>query len=362
MEPIGLYLHVPFCQRKCSYCDFYSVTQTELREAYVCALLSRLEAAAKALKRPAKTLYFGGGTPSLLGGASIARLTKAARSLFGLEGAEITLECNPGTALDEVLERAAEAGVNRVSLGIQAFDDQVLSALGRTHTAAQAAEAVETVRRAGIQNFSLDVMLALPGQTKKNLSSTLDFCADSGAAHISAYLLKVEPGTPLSKANPLLPSEDEAADLYLFACERLERAGFFQYEISNFAKPGKESRHNLIYWDCGEYLGLGPAAHSLIHGRRFYFPRDLRGFLAGDPPVFDGPGGQFEEYAMLRLRLSQGLTEEDVQRRFGHGIPPSLRKKAEALAREGLAQAESAGIRLTRRGMLVQNSVLGFLL
>ncbi len=363
--PIGLYLHVPFCRSKCPYCDFYSLRGTpDEMDAYCAAMQRKISESAAALQRKADTLYIGGGTPSVLGVERLKALLLRAKTDFLTEGAEVTVECNPYGLADDFFPALAESGANRISLGLQSAVDGERRALGRLSDAAGVRRAVTAAKRAGFQNVSLDVMLGIPGQTAATLRETLDFCLSLSVGHVSAYILKLEPGTPFyaRRETLRLPDDDQTADLYLQLCETLEANGLLQYEISNFARPRCESRHNLKYWHCEEYLGLGPAAHSFLDGRRFYFARSLSGFLQDEKPLEDGPGGDFAEYAMLALRLTEGLSESRVQLRFGHGIPASLRRRAEPLARYGLLETDSRGVRLTRRGFLVSNAVLAELL
>lgn len=360
MEPMGLYLHVPFCRQKCPYCDFYSLCADEFqREQYVTAMENCLTSWAEKLGRPARTLYLGGGTPSLLGGSGVARLVQRAKKEFGLLEAEVTVEVNPGEVPDAFFEQVAAAGVNRISMGLQSADPNELAQLGRRHRAPDVVRAVKRAREAGIQNISLDLMLAVPGQTNDSLQRSVSFCAELGVSHVSAYLLKIEPGTPFAKQKLDLPDEDETADQYLFACNQLERYGFLQYEISNFARKGMESRHNLIYWKDEEYLGIGPSAHSFLDGKRFYYPRDLRGFLQGGEPVPDGTGGSREEYAMLRLRLREGLTDALWQSRFSEPLPRPMLCRAKRFVPAGLIECGDGWLRLTPKGFLVSNSLIG---
>lgn len=369
MAPIGLYLHVPFCDGKCPYCDFYSMRASQaLLDAYTDRIIERI--AFYSLENPGLRIdsaYFGGGTPPLLGAARLCRILAALRPRL-LPGAEVTLEANPGADLFPLFQAVRAAGVNRVSLGLQSADARVLSALGRRHTGEDAARAVEAAHRAGIANVSLDLMLAVPGQTAEGLRRDVAFCARCGATHVSAYLLKIEPHTRFwqVRGTLALPDDDQAADLYLLACGELERAGYAQYEISNFAAPGRQSRHNLKYWDQQPYLGLGPAAHSYYQGKRFYWPRSLRGFLAGDAPAPEEdaayPAGSFAEYVMLRLRLCAGLTAAGCRARFGCGLPPGLLAAARRYVPAGLVEAAPQGIRLTRAGFLVSNRLLAELL
>lgn len=359
MEPIGLYLHIPFCVSKCGYCDFFSAPATEETiDAYAAALCRSLDRWGKRLMRPADTLYFGGGTPSLLGGTRIAAILEAAKAAFGLEEAEITLEANPGDDLAGTLKAAARAGVNRVSLGVQSGVDSELAALTRRHSADDAVQAVKAARAAGIENLSLDLMLGIPGQTEESLEKSLDFLTALEPEHISAYLLKIEAGTPFERERPAVADEDLSADLYLAAVGYLTDRGYRQYEISNFAKLGYKSRHNLKYWNCDEYLGLGPSAHSFLNGKRFFYEKNLTAFFLGAPPSDDGTGGDPEEYAMLRFRLSEGLVFHQFEERFGRPVRETVREKAKKLAEQGLVSADEFHVALTSKGFLVSNQVL----
>ena len=361
MDPIGLYIHVPFCVRKCAYCDFYSVTDLALRAAYVAETARRL----KALSLRADTLYFGGGTPSLLGEKGLCALLDAAAPLLTAD-AEITVEVNPGDDTDRLIPALAAAGVNRLSLGMQSHVDGELCRLTRRHSAADVDRAVATALRSGIRHLSLDVMLATPGQTPDSLRETLVFAAESGADHVSAYLLKLEPGTPFARdaAALDLPDEEATAARYLAAVAQLEEAGFSQYEISNFARPGGQSRHNLKYWRDEEYLGLGPAAHSYYRGERFFYPRDLAAYLAGGQLTPDGQGGGWEEYAMLRLRLCEGLSFAAAAARFPEKADEiaQMRRRAAPYESAGLLTVSEECVRLSPRGFLVSNALIGALL
>ena len=366
MSDIGLYFHVPFCAGKCPYCDFYSQpAREEAMDAYVRRVKELLPLLAERYPRPLGTVYFGGGTPSLLGPDRLAALLEKAAGSFPLRpGAEVTCEANPTGLPGDFFPRLGAAGFNRLSLGLQSANEDELRLLGRKHAPRDAARAVEAARAAGFGNTSLDLMLALPGGSIAKLARTIDFAASLGPEHLSAYILKVEPGTPFARQGVPQPQEDRAADEYLFCVEELARRGFGQYEISNFARPGFESRHNLVYWRCEEYLGLGPGAHSFLEGQRFFWPRDLDGFLRGEEPVGDGPGGGFGEFAMLNLRLTQGLTESACGARFGRMGKEEfrrLREKARVLPGT-LVRAEAERVSLTPEGFLVSNSILARLL
>ena len=364
-QPFGLYIHVPFCDGKCPYCDFYSMRGSEERmNQYTDSIIEAIKSYGDKMGRAADTLYFGGGTPNLLGARRITSLIAAARSSFVLENAEITLEVNPAEDLDEFLKAVHSAGANRLSIGLQSANEEELRLLGRRHTAAQAEKAVRTARDAGFSNISLDLMLGIPQQTPQSLLRSIEYCAQAGVQHISAYLLKIEPHTAYDKNREQFqfPDDDEASGLYLLACEALEKQGFCQYEISNFAKPGYESQHNLKYWHCEEYLGLGPAAHSFMNGKRFYYDRNLNQFIRGCNPEPDGQGGDFEEYAMLAMRLTQGLEEHRCRERFGHGIPAHVMQAAKRYEKPGFTVCTDNGFHFTQTGFLVSNTLIAEIL
>ncbi len=367
----GIYLHAPFCISKCPYCDFYSTaafSEDDL-DRYTAALITEIKQWGSTLEQPADTLYFGGGTPTLLGGKRLATLIQTVRSAFSLpDTAEITLEANPADELSATFSAFAAAGGNRLSLGMQAAEDAQLKILGRRHTVAQTERTVATAQAAGIHNLSLDLMLGIAGQTPAHVKTAVERCAAWGASHVSAYLLKLEDGTPYALSPPKdLPDEDQTVLLYHTAAKMLESHGFYQYEISNFAKSGFESRHNLKYWLSEPYLGLGPAAHSFVNGKRFFYERSLSSFLNHKPPQAENPDttaipeNSPEEFAMLRLRLTKGLTEHDFFTRFGTPIPAVWRERAAAIP-SSLIINDAEGIRLTRDGFLVSDAILSRLL
>ena len=369
MKKIGLYIHIPFCVTKCPYCDFYSLPLNEQtqREHYTAAILDAVDCWAERLKVSADTLYFGGGTPSLLGGEYLSAIIRRVGERFSLfDGTpEITLEANPADDLYDTLSSFAAAGGNRLSLGMQSACSTELDVLGRRHTTADVERTVADARRAGLDNISLDVMLGVSGQTATSAVGSVRRAADLGAAHVSAYMLKIEEGTPYAACPPSLPDEDAVADMYLAIFDELERLGYRQYEISNAALNGQESRHNLKYWDCQPYLGIGPAASSCIGGHRFAYPRDLVHFMSGGMPMeeevtateVDSP----EEYALLRLRLADGIEESAYLARFGTSVPVLWRQRAASLPSE-LVKTDDGGIRLTRQGFLLSNSLIRHIL
>jgi len=364
----GLYIHVPFCERKCPYCDFYSVKADQtLMDAYTARVIHMLKTQPFGV-RELETVYFGGGTPSALGGKRLARMMEAVFSAFTVApDAEITVECNPHSALAPELVLMRRAGISRLSIGMQSVSDRQLRLLGRPHTASDVAQAAQAARRAGFEHLSFDLMLATPGQTLADIDEAVRFASELGAEHLSAYLLKVEDGTPFAARHIELecPDGDGQADYYRHAVETLAAHGYEQYEISNFARDGRTARHNLKYWRCEEYLGVGPSAHSFVNGRRFYFPRDLTGFLAAENPfgllVDDGPGGDAEEFLMLRLRLADGVRFSTLSKHYPDYDLTALCERARRIPSRFLTRDE-AGIRLTPEGFLLSNTIIGELL
>lgn len=354
MTPKGLYIHVPFCVRKCPYCDFYSETELSLTEAYTQAVIRNIkQRKAYENKLYLDTIYFGGGTPSLLTADQVSRILSAV-NIAG--NAEITMECNPNSVNAQYLSDIFTAGVNRLSFGIQSLNDDELKSLGRLHDSQTAAEAVRTAYSAGFRNISGDIMLCTQGQTMTSLKKTIDGMCELPLTHISAYLLKIEPDTPFGKAEDiysLLPDEDETADMYLFTVNELEKRGFEQYEISNFAKKGCEAVHNTKYWRCEEYYGIGPSAHSFIDGVRRACPKDLKLFIESETQcefITDENSGTAEERAMLALRLTkEGISLKEY---------PSAEKAALPLIKAGLLRRENDRIMLTPEGCLVSNEII----
>ncbi len=310
------------------------------------------------------TVYFGGGTPSLLGERIIPVMKAVREGFYAAEAAEITLEINPSGNSENILSAAKKAGVNRLSIGAQSGDNGMLSLLGRTHSVEDTLNTVKTAREMGFNNISLDLMIGLPNSNLNTLKADLDFILSAKPDHISAYILKLEENTLFYKNRDTLnlPDEDETAEQYLFMCRYLEEGSFSHYEISNFAKEDKEGKHNLKYWHCEEYLGIGPSAHSFLEGERFYYPRDSRAFLRGEAPISDGKGGGEEEYIMLALRLKEGLCFEKYRERFGKDLNDSIKKAALPLKRAGLLNINDDSISLTHQGMLLSNSVITNLL
>ena len=374
--PLGIYVHIPFCRSKCQYCDFYSVTTKETRvlDGYLDALCRHIkEAGALAPGYLVDTVYFGGGTPSLFGADALAQILSAIRKSFDVaNSAEITFEANPDSVSDRLLKRLRSEGFNRVSLGIQCDDDEILKKLGRPHSYEQAVHAVQRIRKAGFKNLSVDLMYGLPGQSLEDWEQTLENVLSLGPEHISCYGLKVEEGTPLYDYKDYcnLADDDTQADMYLSAVQILRSRGYRQYEISNFCRKGHVSRHNLKYWTGGEYLGFGPDASSDFAGRRFRVVRSLRSYVEGIRE-----GGQVledvqpipnreraGEYLMMRLRTVSGLDPREYEKLFLLPFAPLEKALLEFKDRAWAQKTYDGRWHLTPEGFLVSNTVISDLL
>lgn len=383
-EGIGLYIHIPFCATKCPYCDFNTYQGIlSLLPPYLEALHREIALWGEALGHPlAVTLYLGGGTPSLLTPAQLRTLISTVRHNFSLPSdAEITAEANPDDITPEWCLGALEAGVNRLSIGVQSLDDRLLRVLGRRHTAAQALGAYTVARRAGFHNINLDLMFGLPYQSTEDWCHTLRQAVALEPEHLSAYCLTLEEGTPMERwvrqGHLPQPDPDLAADMFFWAEEFLATHGYHHYEISNWAKPGFLSRHNLIYWTGREYLGCGPGAHSYLGGVRFANlknPQRYMHTIVHETRPFPGltalPGWsavefsesldfwtQIEEALMLGLRLVEGISWHDLEQRLSVDIKALLGTTLEELEELGLVETTPEGMRLTPRGRLLGNEV-----
>ncbi len=372
--PLGIYVHVPFCRSKCTYCDFYSVCDEKLREGYIRAVCEHIREASEAASlHIVDTIYFGGGTPSYLGGEELSLILSTIRKYYDVAAdAEITFEANPDSVTEKLLRRLRSEGFNRISLGIQTDNDEHLAMLGRVHNYEQAVEAVHKIRRCGFRNLSVDLMYGLPNQSIQNWIHALATTVKLQPEHISCYGLKIEEGTPLYRQAPNLdiPDDDLQADMYLSAISFLADKGYRQYEISNFCKKGQVSRHNLKYWQGGEYLGFGPDASSDFGGQRFTVIRDLRSYIAGieekgqvitevqDVPFRERAG----EYLMMRLRTVSGIDPKEYERKYLLPFGP-LAQKLEEFRRRKLAVCTFDGRwHLTGEGFLLSNDIISDLL
>lgn len=380
MDPLGLYVHIPFCVRKCHYCDFVAgPASAEIREQYVQAMLREIRtgAATRGAGRTVRTLFFGGGTPSELETGQLVRIVETLRDCFRfvetdpmLGECEWTIECNPGTVSSESLQAMRAMGFNRVSLGVQSFHDHHLRALGRIHSAAEALQAYTWCREAGFRRVNLDLIFCLPGQTLAEWQADVDQAIALQPEHLSLYNLTIEEATEFGRRHRAgllsLPDEELSADMYEWVLARLPAAGFDRYEVSNFARPGEECRHNQIYWQCEPYLGFGVGAASYLEGTRWTHTGSMARYLetAGRP---EGPERREEERLggraacgeaiMLGLRTREGADLPALGRRFGVDPQAEFGQALRDLAAEGLLVRENGRIRLTERGTMVANAV-----
>ena len=374
-EKLGLYIHIPFCRSKCDYCDFYSLVGREDRmDDYQKALLRHIVESAEAARSfSVNSIYIGGGTPTWYGEKRLVELLHTIKRRFTLsKDVEITIEANPDSVDEKMLRHLRRAGVNRISMGMQSGCDQELQAVHRPHTYRQLVDAVTAVRRAKITNLNLDLIYGLPGQTEESWHKTVEKALILNPEHLSCYGLTVEEGTPLAQRvarGEQLPDEDQQAALYLWTVKRLAEAGYEQYEISNFAKRGYQSRHNMKYWMGHPYMGLGAAAHSDFGGVLYAYEKDLESYIRGVrertpllseseriPPLDRDP-----EWLMLRCRTSLGLDPKEFENRFRRRFAcfvPFLDQCREA----GYAVEEEGRWHLTPRGFLVSNQIIGQLL
>ena len=382
--PLGIYISVPFCKSKCSYCNF--ATGVVSKAAYaryvdrVCADVANAEATASAVGgrfAPAvDSIFLGGGTPTILDPADLERLFLVVRKHFAVTpDAEITVECAPGTLTSALLETLTRCGVNRVSLGVQSWVDAEAAAVGRLHTRARVLEDIAALRSAGIDDINVDLIAGLPHQTPESWAYSVAETIASGVPHASVYMLEVDEDSRLGREllaggvkyhAHFVPNDDLSADFYSEACLRLEAAGIRQYEISNFARPGRESRHNLKYWQRQPYFGFGVDAHSMLHAVsdprqavRFAAPDDLNTFVAGATLARTDVSQQeaLEESFFLGLRLTQGVNLRSLSQEFGDAAVGAVAGAVSDLVDDGLLQENHNQIQLTPRGRLLSNEV-----
>jgi len=366
---LGLYLHIPFCGAICHYCNFNrGLLDPGLKARYVVALDTEIRRAADG--SPADTIYFGGGTPSLLDPPEVARLVGACRDSFAVTAdAEVTLELNPETATAAYLEAIRAAGITRLSIGVQSFDDAELARLGRVHSADRAREAVRLARAAGFDDLSLDLMMWLPGQSVAGWLANVEALIDTGPDHASLYLLEIYPNAPLrdemARGGWSQAPDDDAAEMYLRGLERLDAAGYDQYEISNVCRPGHLSRHNVKYWDDGEWLAFGCGAHATRDGRRWHNVPGTAEYvsrIAAGRSVVQGvrtlsPIERAEEALFTGIRLSKGVSLADISTRYGVDAWARYGAALTPFLNAGLVEHRAPVLRLTRQGMLLANEV-----
>ncbi len=353
----GVYIHIPYCIKRCNYCDFYTFGgNNSVPLEYINAIKTEIS---KYNFSYCPTIYFGGGTPSLL---SVNQLNEILSLLPFDKNTEITLEANPETLSFEKLSGYFKSGVNRLSLGVQTANQSSLKMLGRIHSNEKVSEVFTLAKKAGFTNISADIMLGLPNYSYEELDATLDLFYKNDVKHISSYMLKIEEGTDFYKNPPQnLINDDEMGDFYLYAVEKLKSLGYMQYEISNFSKSGYESKHNNSYWQLKDYVGIGPSAHSCINNQRFFYPNDLNSFIKNAKTTLDDKVSVFD-YIILSLRLSKGLDLSLLKEKYNHTFDEKTLNKLSLLKKEGLLLFENNIISLTAKGFLLQNSILQMLI
>ncbi len=369
MKTIGLYIHIPFCIKKCHYCDFNSFTTLELIPEYLAALKKEILSLQKC-EYTAQTIFIGGGTPTILRCEHLADILRALyESIFIAKDAEITIEANPGTLTREKLISLKNLGVNRLSIGLQAYQNQLLKIMGRIHTVEDFEKNFETARNVGFDNINIDLIFGLPNQEVEDFDETLKKVLHIFPEHISCYSLSVEEDTEFYRRQQegtlALPSEDDEREMYYRAIELLTNKGYNHYEISNFAMPGRESKHNMIYWTYQEYLGLGAGAHSFLDNKRFYNYSSIQAYIksinehsnavANIEPI--SVEEQQAEFCFLGLRLLDGLDKKAFQKRFGKKFTQVYGRAIEKLKEQELIKENTNKIRLTSRGLDFANIV-----
>jgi len=374
----GLYLHIPFCIKKCNYCDFYSLgcPSKENMERYATALCTHIEREAPNYKgRVFDTVFIGGGTPSVLPPELTKSLLTCLKNNLNISpDAEISVEVNPGTVTKEIAQIYKENGVNRVSIGLQSVKDSELNMLGRIHTLDGFKESYRILRDVGIENINIDIMYALPDQKTEDLAKTLDTVAEFDPEHISAYCLKIEENTYFYKIKDtlILPNEDEQYRMYLTLCDKLEKLGYEQYEISNFSKKGFRCVHNLKYWLSKEYVAFGPSAHSFVDGVRYSYKDSINDYIdaidSGSLPIKVLESDiqltneeKMDEYVMLCMRLSDGVSIEEFENRFGESFKNRY-KKLEMYVKNGYVTEKNGTFAFTPKGFFVSNYILSDIL
>lgn len=372
MKKLGIYVHIPFCMRKCYYCDFYSVKwDKQSEENYVKAVIREIEGYKQlGSEYIADTIYFGGGTPTVINPSNIRKIIQAIKDIFTVDAAaEISIEANPNTLTSENLTTYKASGINRLSIGVQSLNDDILKSIGRLHDSRQALEAINLARTMGFENINADVMFNIPNQTVKDVIYTLTQLAEKKVKHISFYSLKLEKGTPMyqmEKNHTIAMLEDEEErEMYYAGREEMKKYKLLQYEISNFAEKGYECKHNLKYWQQNEYIGIGTAAHSFLNRKRYSNISDIDtycknadsgGFNRTTLEVLDSSALMFE-YIMLNLRLTKGLDVKEFNQRFLTDFNNYYKKEIDYLIQNKLLAYENSSVKLTEKGMDISNYV-----
>lgn len=361
----GLYIHIPFCLKKCKYCDFNSFTfSCEDKKSYLSALFQQME---QYKGEKIDTVFIGGGTPTSLTAEEISLLLGKINATFEIQkDCEFTVEMNPKTVDREKLLALKNGGVNRLSVGVQSFDDIELEKIGRIHTGSDAIETVKLIKECGFENFSIDLMSALPGQTMDTFRKNLEVALSLGTTHISCYSLILEEGTPLYeeyiRGEINLPDEDVEREMYDYAVEFLKENGYERYEISNFAKAGYQSAHNIKYWQCDEYIGIGLSAHSYIDGVRFSNTHDFDNYIDGDFTKYNEEkltkNDMMSEFMYMGLRMDAGVSKQEFKNRFGEDIDQIFSAPLEKFMAMGMIEENDGFYRISEKGISVSNSIM----
>ncbi len=369
MKNLGIYVHIPFCRQKCSYCDFYSVNwNDESENKYTEAVLNEIKGYRDRLsgKYTVDTIFFGGGTPTIIRPESLYKIMEGLKELIEVnKNSEISMEANPNTLTFEKLREYREIGINRLSIGVQSLNDDILKRIGRIHDSRQALESIDRAKSAGFKNINADVMFNIPGQEVRDIEDTISRLIERDIEHISFYSLKLEKGTPmyaLEKSNKIImPDEEYEREMYYAGRSLMERNDLPQYEISNFSKKGFQCRHNLKYWSQDEYIGLGPSAHSFMEGVRYSNPADLKMYCATGVERTIHESMSYDdlmfEYIMLRLRLTEGVDIHEFNSRFSADFINKYEGQITHLGKNNLIELSEGHIKLTEKGMDISNYV-----
>lgn len=374
MKKLGIYIHIPFCKQKCNYCDFYSINwNDESEDKYIEAILKEIRSYKDKLNGDytADTVFFGGGTPTIVKPENLSKIIEALSEVVEIDKhSEISMEANPNTLTSEKLKKYKEIGINRLSIGIQSLNNEILKKIGRIHNSLEALEAIDRAKNIGFENINADIMFNIPGQDLKDIEGTLSKTIERGVKHISFYSLKLEKGTPMyvmEKNNKIImPDEEYERAMYYTGRNIMEKNNLYQYEISNFADKGFECRHNLKYWNQEEYIGFGPSAHSFLNNTRYSNPSDLKVYCEyGRTRSFEriiqeelNNDDMMFEYIMLRLRLTEGLNMRDFNKKFSADFREMYRMQINYLIKNRLLEIDDDYIRLTKKGMDISNYVI----
>lgn len=374
MKKLGIYIHIPFCKQKCNYCDFYSIKwDDESENKYIEAIINEIKSYKDNLRGNyiADTIFFGGGTPTIIKTENLKRIIDCLSEVIEIDNcSEISMEANPNTLTSEKLNLYKSIGINRLSIGIQSLNDEILKKIGRIHDSSEALEAIDRAKNTGFENINADVMFNIPGQTGYDIEDTVTKIIDRGVKHISFYSLKLEKGTPMysmEKNNKIImPDEEVEREMYYAGRNIMEKNNLFQYEISNFAEKGFECRHNLKYWNQEEYIGLGPSAHSFLNNTRYSNPSDLKMYCENSmsdkferiiQEELDKDDLMFE-YIMLRLRLTEGLNIKEFNNKFSQDFIEMYKLQIDYLIKNNLLELKNDFVRLTKKGLDISNYVI----